>query len=322
MRSLLVVVALAGCGGGVAIADYQTKLRDARCSFEVRCGLFPDQASCTAFFPVADDPSLAAAVDQGKSTYDADKAEQCVNETANADCNGTTREGREVPAVCFEVVGGTGKMSDACVSNSECESKACDVPTCMMACCPGTCGVANPKAALGEPCATRTCETGLTCDNTKTCADLFAAGVPCQSGDQCAYGLGCVGTPSTCKVLPELGEPCPDMACAEIGATCSAGTCVALGLPGTLCVASTDCSPYFTCDLLRGDCAPFPTRGQSCTITCSDDSWCNIPSGMTTGTCDAPQANGSVCVFNDSCLSGFCDNSTGVGICTAIAVCI
>jgi hypothetical protein len=43
---------------------------------------------------------------------------------------------------------------------------------------------------------------------------------------------------------------------------------------------------------------------------------------MTTGTCDAPQANGSVCVFNDSCLSGFCDNSTGVGICTAIAVCI
>jgi hypothetical protein len=43
---------------------------------------------------------------------------------------------------------------------------------------------------------------------------------------------------------------------------------------------------------------------------------------MTTGTCDAPQADGTACVFNNACTSGFCDDSAGPGRCAAVAVCI
>src|SRR5258708_2388164 len=92
----------------------------------IPCAVFgvtsPDVATCETTLHVVDDPSFAAAVDGGKAPYDPDKAEQCVNETANADCDATTKEGREVPAVCADVVGGTGGMGAACASSSECAS--------------------------------------------------------------------------------------------------------------------------------------------------------------------------------------------------------
>ena len=96
--------------------------------------------------------------------------------------------------------------------------------------------------------AERAGELGLACDNTKTCVALFAAGAPCSNGDQCAYGLGCAGLPSTCKAFPKLGEPCPDGACTELGAACKSGTCTAYGFAGAACTMNPDCSPYYlTC---------------------------------------------------------------------------
>jgi hypothetical protein len=328
-RSVLAVVVLAmtgaaGCsgGGGIAVGDYLDRLVEAHCQYDVRCGLFTDLASCEAFFTLRDDPSLAAAIDAGKSSYDADKAEQCVNQIANADCDRTTKEGRETPAVCSEVVTGTVQTGDACASSSECVSGACATPTCGMACCLGTCVAANAPAKLGEPCATRTCEVGLACDNAKMCVELLAAGAPCTSGDQCAYGLGCAGSPGTCKALPKVGEPCPDNVCTAFGATCSAGTCIADGLPGAPCTVGTDCSPFYTCDATAHQCAAYPTLGMPCNTACSDDSWCNIPSGSGSGTCDAPQADGAACSYDVECTTHFCDSSAGAGRCAEPAVCI
>jgi hypothetical protein len=191
-----------------------------------------------------------------------------------------------------------------------------------MACCTGTCVRANPPAQRNEPCVTRTCDIGLYCSPAvKICGNLLLSGQECMASDECDYGLGCAGTPKTCKPLPKLGEACPDNVCADVGAMCALGTCVAIGLPGAACTTGGDCSSYFTCDTTM-HCAPYPTRGQPCDFVCSDDSWCNIPTGSTMGTCDAPQPNGMSCVFNDACASKFCDTSSGTGSCTDAPVCI
>lgn len=318
MHRALVVVVLVGCGGGIPSSDYLARLVDARCSYLTRCGLFPDTATCKTFLPQAADPSFQAAIDAGRSHYDADKAEQCVNQVANASCDLTSQEGRESPSVCQEVLTGTGTASDPCASNSECTSQVCNVPTCTMACCTGTCGPANPPAKLGEPCATRTCDRGLACDNTKTCVALFAAGSPCTSGAQCAYGLGCVGTPATCQALPPIGQACVAGSCADLGATCIAGTCKPVGLPGATCTRTLDCSPFDTCDTTGGQCTAFPTLGMACATRCSDGSYCN----SATSTCEAPQASGAPCVYGDECASRFCDDSSGAGHCADPPVCI
>src|SRR5262249_50051092 len=140
MQRVLAVVAVAAChGGGIPSSDYLDRLAEAHCDYDTRCGLFPDVATCRAYFQQRPDPSLQAAIDAGRSTYDGDKAEQCVNEIANADCDLTSKEGRELPSVCTEVLTGTGDMGAACASSSECSSKACAVPSCQMACCIGTC---------------------------------------------------------------------------------------------------------------------------------------------------------------------------------------
>jgi hypothetical protein len=313
---LLAVVVLAGCSGGIAASDYARELRDAQCELRVRCGLFPDTASCTPYFPISDDGTLLAAISAGTSSYDADKAQECVNNFRNTPCDETSREARQLPAACTEAVTGTGAIAARCFSNSECSSGACQIATCGTTCCAGSCVASTPPGKRGEPCASRVCDAGLTCDNTKTCVELFAAGMPCTLGTECAYGLGCAGTPGTCKALPKLGEPCPDGACAELGAFCdAAGTCSPVGLSGASCTDDTECSPYFACT--APTCAPNPAVGEPCSGPCRDGSWCNT----TTGLCAAPQPDGASCVVGSQCTSGFCDNHGGPGACAAFPVC-
>ncbi len=314
---LVAVVVLAGCSGGIAAPDYARELHDAQCEQRVRCGLFPDTASCDPYFPVASEAGLLAAIDRGASRYDADQAEQCVNELRNTPCDLTTMEGRALPAACARVVTGTGAMGAACFSNGECSSGACQIPSCGTTCCSGTCIAATPPGQAGEPCASRPCAAGLACDNTKTCVALFAAGAPCTLGTQCAYGLGCAGTPGTCKPLPKLGEACPDDLCAELGASCDAtATCAPLGLTGAACTTARDCSPYFTC--AAPSCAPNPALGEPCTGLCRDGSWCD----SATGACTAPQADGATCVTGLQCSSSYCDAAQAPAVCAAFPVCM
>jgi len=316
-RHLAVVVAvLAGaCTSSITPETYSAAIRDANCDLRVRCGQFTDRASCAAYFPAGDGAGLAAEIKAGKTKFDANLAEECVNDIANTPCDGTSEEARTPPAACDAAIQGTGQLGDACFSNDECASGGCATPTtCTDACCMGSCSATQTAANLGEPCATRSCQANLTCSNAKMCVELYADGMPCDDGTQCAFGLGCVGTPGICHALPAIGEACPDGQCAEIGATCTNGVCAKLGLTGTACTTLADCSVYYPCNAGTMQCQPWPKTGEACTALCSDGSFCD----STTFTCTPPLANGSACKSDDQCQS---DNCTAAKVCADVPVC-
>ena len=317
MRHLaVVVIALVGaCTSDLTPETYGAAVRDANCDLRVRCGLFTDRDSCAAYFPAGDDANLAADIKAGRTKFDANRAEECVNDLRNTPCDGTSEEARTNPAACDAAITGTGLLGDACFANDECESGACSFDAaCSSACCTGSCAATQAPADRGEPCATRPCKENLTCSNAKVCVDLYPDGMPCDDYTQCAYGLGCVGTPGICHPLPKIGELCPDGQCAEIGATCTNGVCSKLGLTGASCTTLADCSLYYPCNSAALQCQPWPKTGQSCTALCSDGSFCD----SATFTCTAPLANGSACKSDDQCASTYCNDAK---VCADVVVC-
>jgi hypothetical protein len=325
VRPLAVVgiVATLGCSHHGSTSDltpdqYATQVPAALCTYEVRCGLFADQASCLAYDLITVDANFAAVVASGKTTFDPDEAQACLDATTNLPCDQTTEGARVTADACTKVVTGTGSAGDACSQNAECASASCEIPDCQQECCQGMCIAAQAPAGLGEPCVTRMCDTGLQCSaDTQTCAPLSTAGTSCMLSDECAYGLGCAN--GTCKMLPLVGEPCPDQVCAELGATCDASsTCAMVGLPGAACMISEDCSPYVTCDETTDLCEALPTLGEPCTTACSDGSFCNLEDGSG-GSCTAPGPDGATCKRNAECANEYCDDN---GMCMTPAVCI
>ena len=319
MRRLVVVVIAclaAACTSDLTPESYGAAVRDATCDLRVRCGQFTDRDSCAAYFPAGDGANLAADVKAGTTKFDANKAEECVNDIRNTPCDGTSQEARITPAACDAAITGTGLAGDMCFTNDECQSGACAAldPACSGTCCMGSCAAAQAPADLGEPCATRQCKPTLTCSNAKMCVELFTDGMPCDDGTQCAFGLGCVGTPGICHALPKIGELCPDGQCAESGATCNSGVCKAVGLTGASCATLADCSLYYPCNSGTLQCQPWPKTGDACTALCSDGSFCD----STTFTCTAPLANGSACKNDDQCQSTYCDDSM---LCADVQVC-
>ncbi|MEO6776487.1 MAG: hypothetical protein ABI467_26315 [Kofleriaceae bacterium] len=316
MRRLGVVVLLASCSSAITADNYAAAVRDATCDLRVRCGQFTDRDSCAAYFPAGDGANLAAELHAGKTTFDANRAEECINDLRNTPCDATSEEARTTPAACDAAITGTGATGAVCLSNDECQSAACELgSTCTGACCAGTCAATQALAELGEPCATRECKANLTCANTKLCVALYADGMPCDDGTQCAYGLGCVGTPGICHPLPKLGEACPDGQCAELGAYCNtSGVCAPLGLTGAACTTLADCSLYYPCNSGSLQCEPWPETGEPCTALCSDGSFCDA----TTFTCTSPLANGSACKTDDQCASTSCNDAK---VCADVEVC-
>jgi hypothetical protein len=316
MRRLVVVVALASCSSGITAENFAAQVRDANCDLRVRCGQFTDRESCAAYFPAGDGANLAAEIAAGKTTFDANRADECVNDIRNTPCDGTTVEARTTPPACIAAIAGTGATGDACFSNDECQSGGCSLDSaCAGPCCMGTCAATQSPADLGEPCATRECKPNLTCSNAKTCVELYADGMPCDDYTQCAFGLGCLGTPGICHALPKVGEACPDGQCAEIGAYCnSSSVCAPLGLAGTACTTLADCSLYYPCDSGSLQCEPWPKTGEPCTALCSDGSFCD----STTFTCTSPLANGSTCKTDDQCSSTYCNAAK---VCADVVVC-
>jgi len=172
-RFAVVVIVLAGaCTSSITPETYSAEIRDATCDLKVRCGQFTDRASCAAYFPAGDGANLAAEIKAGKTKFDANLAEECVNDIRNTPCDGTSEEARTTPAACDAAIQGTGKIGDACFLNDECASAGCAMPVCSDACCMGSCSATQAPANLGEPCATRSCAANLTCSNAKMCRAL------------------------------------------------------------------------------------------------------------------------------------------------------
>jgi hypothetical protein len=306
-----VAIGCSGHGGGLSPSQYTAEAAQALCDYEVRCGLFADQAGCLAFGQTAPDATLQPLLDSGKATFDGVAAQACLDAISTVPCDQTQMAARVVPDACSRFVRGTVAMGGACEQNAECQSGACDVPDCGSACCSGTCGAAQAPGGSGDPCATRACDAGLACSTASdTCVPLAGSGAGCTLPSDCDYGLGCAG--GICQPLPAVGQPCAAGQCADVGAVCNAsGTCVMLGLPGAPCTTAADCSPYATCDVANGTCAALPTAGQACTTECSDGSYCN-------GTCMVPGSDGAPCTRDGQCASRYCGGSA----CAPAPVCI
>ena len=317
---MLVTSALAACGDdGIPLADYTSVALGARCDYYVRCGSFPDDAACRAYFErdMIDSPNIEAAVEAGKTRYDGTAAVTCFASLDQASCDQTTRSARIADPACKRIFVGTGAMGDSCGFDTECQSSSCLIPYCPDACCRGHCGPAHPEAEVGGSCAQSGCGDDSFCATADSiCKPLLPEGASCTLPSECDYGTSCVMTQANgpvCKPLPHVGEPCPDGACAEMGVRCSSsGMCIPAGLPGDPCVGATDCSTFYGCNIETMQCVPLPSRGETCTFSCGDDSWCN------SGTCDAPKPNDSTCQRNVECITNYCL----FGTCMDVPLCI
>jgi hypothetical protein len=330
MRNMpVVVIALVGCShsgnGSVSVDQLPAAFKRSFCDYIVRCGGFPDVATCLGAnlgISINPDPSADAAVAQGKVLYDGAKVGACYDALASISCDSTSQDARSALAdlECFGAVKGTVAGGGACAINAECISFSCNAPTCAPTqCCPGTCvgdTVPPHDVAIGQSCANGvSCATGAYCDTTTTtCAALKPASSTCASDQECDYELGCVGTPATCQSLPKLGEACPNMRCRDVGTHCSNGTCVPLGLPNAGCATSADCSQFYNCDATK-HCVEGPHVNQSCAaVGCFDaDTFCD-----STSTCKPTEPDGGACTSGIQCQSGTCDTTA---LCATPAAC-
>jgi len=322
MRTLVIVTAAlwAACGtDSVSLDDYPAAVREAACRHLVTCGVIEDLDTCkTANIGVDVHISASdqAAIDMGKTRYDGENAQQCLDALASRSCDVTSESNRVVPPACREIATGTQHDGATCADDTECISLVCNVPACNMACCTGSCAgdAAPPRAAkLGESCETVGCDDQSFCDEAlATCVALKQAEAFCVTIDECAYGLDCLQA-GVCGALPGLGAPCTG-ACRDEGTTCSAGsrTCVAVALAGEGCNASADCSPLYRCDATK-HCTAGVALGATCTVgqRCADDrAFCDVPTGQALGSCVAPKPDGSPCQRDANCQSETCDPVT------------
>jgi hypothetical protein len=329
---LLLVLAIAACGnddsgGPATVHNIGSQIESAYCNMLVRCGLVDDAALCRSLnLDLNVDPSLVAAVDAGKVTFDATKAQACLAGIASWSCDRTVVfANRWTPPECSEIFGGTVADGGACGLSRECVSNVCTVPACPMGCCQGTCATGTPSpppGRVGDACPNGQCYASY-CDPTSMkCVALLPAGATCTTTSQCDMGLTCAGTCVSDGAA--LGGPCTPnstTACANIGDTCSTttSTCVAVGLSGDPCQIATDCSTIYTCN--AGHCALKPRVGETCSVqtsngACVDQSYCD----PTTLKCTAPQSDGAPCTSGQMCASNNCDQL--MSVCTTPPVCI
>ena len=334
MRSLLALIVLAGCGGGLTIDEYPTAFRNAYCKYETRCGAFPDIDTCehaNIGITLTIDPSSKEAVDKGKVIFDGNLAQDCLDAFGAQTCDTTDEDGRSFFLVkCRDIVKGTVGDGGACALDAECKSGTCNIPTSTNTCPQGTCmgNAPPPLGGAGAACSTSSsCAVGFYCDfANQVCAELKAAGATCASTNECAYGLGCAGTTTrTCKTLPKLGEACPDGVCRDAGNYCNAANqCAKIGLEGAACAQGAgQCSTFYPCDLQTNKCTKAPGTGEACTGRCFDvNTFCDTTS--LTPTCVSTKADGGTCMTNSQCQSDHCDQGSGAGsgTCSTPAACI
>jgi len=311
MRRLAIIALLSGCSTGIDYDHFASALIDARCAYFVRCGVAASAAECRAFYErvAVENPSTNAAIDDGKVEYHEGVVQDCFDAYAALSCDQTLQAGDELD-VCNGVLTGTVTAGGTCAFNVECESKNCVVPTCGMACCTGTCAEPQVLPGRGEAC-TALCADGLFCDVDSTCKEPLAEGAAC-SAQPCAYGLYCAGLTPTmagrCTKLPHIGQPCTT-ACAEVGATCYGGSCVAFGLEDDACTADAQCSMFYECNSMQ--CTLLPTLAMPCRTTCYEAAYCDGT------TCVAQKENGLTCLRNDECESHLCQ----MGVCADAPLC-
>lgn len=331
MRSTLVVVAVlaTGCGDNiptVAFENVAAERQAAECERLTRCGLFSDTGTCVAYFRPAFEPDVRAAVRVGRVHYDPVSAFACNVALAAMSCDQSAADVRETLATCGRVLTGVLPPDAECAFDLECASSECDAPPCGAdTCCYGTCQP-TVVAAVDEPCEIdRHCVGPAFCNTDGVCQPLASAGGACAIDTHCEPGLACVGAtdlqPGACRVLPLIGESCPYLRCAEIGATCNdSQICVAVGATGATCATDAECSEFRSCDPMTLRCVDTPRVGMPCRERCAGEAYC-ARDGSPIGVCAPPQENGAPCLSFNECASRFCAEGETFDACGDRAVC-
>ncbi len=323
MRAAAVLVALAACGdniAGLALDDYGEARRAAECERLTRCGLFSNQDACERFLLPSLDRDTRAAIDEKKIAYDAVAAKACLAAVTEQSCDTTSADVRTASTACTRTFRGLVPDGATCMFDLECASGSCDAPACPInECCAGSCRSTIANAAINDVCnRDNDCMNGF-CSVDGRCHPHGAARDMCTRDEECDIDLACIGAtdlePGRCRDLPVIGEQCPYMRCAEIGATCVGGSCVALGIGGAACSTAAECSPYGECNS-AGMCVELPTLGQTCTIACSRDAWCDG------GQCAALLPDTSPCSAGNQCESLYCNEGDVFDACAEPVTCI
>jgi hypothetical protein len=278
--------------GPVDLDDLPAALEDAVCHFEVRCGMWPDEASCReAFDPAATDvPQLAAYVAADKLGYDAAAAGECLTAYRDAACAWVG--GAIGPAaVCDQVFTGTKPADVPCFHDEECTGDSfCETQACADGCCGGVCKAKAAPVAIDGDCSAAPCVTGAYCRQdgagTATCTAVAAAGTACTSVDGCGPdGLCHAGL---CVALAADDAACdPDLgaaACAGIDRWCdpASSICARRAAVGDSCASPAQCIEGATCG--GGTCVARPGLGDPC----------------------GESATGGGCLGELACLAGVC----------------
>jgi hypothetical protein len=197
MKKLLVVAAVAACGGGdgdgIAFEALDEALADVFCTKLYACcsdaeamqfGMilgFTDEATCRTSTQMdlaeqyAEDQTN---IDMGLYSYDGGAASTCLDQIANVECALFFAD-RGVDA-CDRIFEGNTPNGSACTDDEECQSSYCVIGEMGM----GTC-MALP--GNGQQCA-GTCADGLGCISG-TCGPLKANGQTCEFSRECESGV-------------------------------------------------------------------------------------------------------------------------------------
>ncbi len=177
-----------------------------------------------------------------------------------------------------------GPQTGSCSFAAQCTSGFCGLATGAL------CGTCAPQPQAGDSCASIGCGQDLNCiATTMLCQAPVASGGACSRDLPCADGFTCVGS----TVTPPANGTCM----AEIAT--AGGTCDPRHKTGA------DCSidGGLTCNTTTNMCVtqPLVTAGMTCGLAngvitrCEAAATCVVPTGMTTGACVAPAADGAAC---------------------------
>jgi hypothetical protein len=294
----------AGCdsGGGIPIGDFGPRIVSAACDIGVRCGTFPDRASCEASVSI-DLRQNQADVDAGRLKYDGNAAASCIaafeSTSGLGGCSVTTSLSASEPAACQRIFTGAVAMGGTCFQSIECQSQSCDLSACTgtTACCAGSCilPVTPLAAAIGTPCSTQVssaCVDGAFCQSaqaggaTGICTAKLGAGQPCTSiVGQCASGLVCLDGSGVCGKLPAEGEACSATGRCDLeNDYCdpTTGLCAPRVTPGAACPTGNECVGYAFCDQTTLTCVADGSAGDPCNDTAHCLGTLECPAGVCT----------------------------------------
>jgi hypothetical protein len=279
-------------GGPIPIAEYEALALAAGCNVLVRCGLYPDQATCLSSDQVVPHlyDTLVADVASGKVLYDPAQGRACVDATNTLPCTRTALAASNPDdASCDVVFTGTVAAGGACFLDEECAGGGncqIDYTSCPSGeCCPGSCVAPPPTVGPGGDCSTYgtvTCAAGTTCTvdangSTASCQATIALGGACVAATTaipCTYPLYCDKTSGTCKAPASTGGACNP---AEDALDCDTQTdhcdtttlvCTPMVGPGSSCdPVYSACPTYAPCDAKTRTCVVEPAVGQACDPT-------------------------------------------------------